>query len=269
MQRDKFETFARVGYAARGIVYLLLGGFALTSAFWGGSAQSSSSGALSDLMAMPFGRIMVGLIAMGLLGYVLWRLAQGLLNADDADHDMKGFAKRGGKLISAGGNTLLMLTAARLAFTGGGGGGSGNGEESASAWLLQQPFGVYLLGIVALGVIAAGIVQMWYGGSGNYRKHLSLPPAHRGWMDKLCRFGLIARGVIFGIIGGFLLYAAFTVSPERAGGTAEALQYVHSLPFGPWLYGTIALGLMAFGAYGVIQAFYRHIDAPTASDVHL
>ncbi|GLQ55897.1 DUF1206 domain-containing protein [Devosia nitrariae] len=266
MQKNKFETFARLGYAARGVVYLLLGGFALASAFWGGGGSEDTSGALSGLLRAPFGRIWLGLVAFGLLGYVLWKLAQGLLNADNVDDDAKGFLNRAGQLVSAGANLFLMLTAARLAWSGGGGGNS-NGEESASAWVLQQPFGPLLLGLVAAGVIAAALVQIWYGGSGRYRDRLHLPAEHRTWMDRACKFGLIARGVVIAIIGGFLGYAAFTVSPEQAGGVAEALAYVRGLPFGPWLYGAIALGLMAFGVYGLIEARYRSIDAPTLADV--
>lgn len=263
---NKFETLARAGYGARGVVYLLLGGLALASAFWGGQQAEGSSDALSSLLGLPFGRALLGLVAVGLFGYVLWKMAQGLLNADDRDDDLKGFATRAGQLISGGTNLFLALSAARLALSLGGESG-GNGEENASAWLLQQPFGPYLLGVVAAGVLVAGGVQVWYGVSHGYRKRLSLPAAHRNWMDPVCAFGLVARGVVFAIVGGFLAYAAFTVSPEQAGGTAEALDYVHALPFGRWLYGVVALGLVAFGAYSIIQGLYRQVDAPDMGDV--
>lgn len=261
MQHNRLETLARAGYAARGVVYLLLGAFALASALWGGNSEDTS-GALSGLLGLPFGRILVGSIALGLLGYVLWKLAQGLLNADDLPDNAKGLLARAGQLVSAGANLFLMLTAAGLALNGGGSGG-GNGEEKASAWLIQQPFGPFLLGLVACGILAAGAVQIWYGASDGYRKRLSLPHAHRAALEKICKFGLIARGAVLLIIGGFLFYAALTVSPEQAAGTAEALNYVHGLPFGRWLYGIIALGLVAFGAYGLIEARYRSIDAPS------
>ena len=263
---NKFETLARAGYMARGVVYLLLGGLALGSAIWGGADAEGSSDALSSLLGLPFGQLLLGLVAIGLAGYVLWKLAQGLLNADDRHEDLAGFGARAGELISAGGNLFLMLSAARLALHMGSG-GDGQGEENASAWLLQQPFGPWLLGLVGAGVIIAGGFQIWYGGSHAYRKRLSLPPAHAGWMDKICVFGIMARGVVFAIVGGFVLYAAFTVSPENAGGTAEALEYVRSLPFGAWLYGIVALGLMAFGVFGVVQGLYRHVDAPDMDDV--
>ena len=84
--RNHFETLARGGYVARGVVYLLLGGLALTSAVYGGGGAEGSSDALSTILGWPFGRILMGLVAIGLAGYVLWRLAQGLLNAVGQDH---------------------------------------------------------------------------------------------------------------------------------------------------------------------------------------
>lgn len=263
---NHFETLARSGYIARGVVYLLLGGLALISAVYGGSDAEGSSDALSTILEWPFGRILMGLVAIGLIGYVLWRLAQGLLNADDVDDDWKGFAGRVGSLISAGANVFLALTAAKMAL-GSGGGGGGNGEERASAWLLQQPFGPYLLGLAALGVIAAGLIQIWKGASKEYQKHVHVPPAHSSWLNFICQFGLMARGALLAIVGGFILFAAFTVSPENAGGISEALDWVHALPFGRWLYGLGALGLVAFGGYSIIQGLYRHVDAPDMGDV--
>lgn len=264
---NHFETLARFGYAARGVVYLLLGGLALTSAVWGGSGADGSSDALSTLLGLPFGRVLLGLVAIGLVGHILWRLAQGLLDADDAGHDAKGFAGRIGSVISAGANVFLALSAAQMAIAGSGSGGGQGGEEGASAWLLQQPFGALLLGLAALGVIAAGLVQVWKGVTRDYRKRLSLPGRQAKILDPVCRFGLSARGVLIAILGGFVLYAAITVSPEQAGGISDALDHVHALPFGPVLYGLAALGLVAFGAYSVVQGLYRRMDAPDLGDV--
>jgi hypothetical protein len=266
MPSNTFETLARAGYMARGVVYLLLGGLALGSAIWGGSDAEGSSDALSSLSGLPFGQLMLAMVALGLFGYVGWKLAQGLLNADGRDEDLKGFAARAGQLVSGGANLFLALSAARLALHMGGAGG-GNGEEEASAWLLQQPFGAFLLGLVGAAIMAVAAAQFWYGASHGYAKRLALPPAQAGWMDKVCVFGLVARGAVFAIVGGFLLYAAFTVSPEQAGGTAEALAYMRGLPLGAWLYGLLALGLVAFGCYSIIQGLYRHVDAPDMGDV--
>ena len=156
---NHFETLARGGYVARGVVYILLGGLAVTSAVYGGSDADGSSDALSSLLGLPFGRVLLGLVAIGLFGHILWRLAQGLLNADDVKDDAAGFIGRVGSLVSAGANVFLALAAAKLALSMGQSGGGG-GEEDASAWLLEQPFGPYLLGLAALCVIAAGLVQV-------------------------------------------------------------------------------------------------------------
>lgn len=262
---NKFESLARAGYVARGVVYLLLGGLAFTSAMWGGSDANGSSDALSSLLQLPFGRVLLGFVAVGLFGHILWRLAQGLLDADDAGTDIAGVVGRLGSLVSAGANLFLALSAASMAL-GSVGGGEG-GEAHASSWLLRQPFGPWLLGIVALGIVAAGLTQVWKGASSDYRKRLDLPSSAKSMLDAMCRFGLVARGVMVMIIGGLVGWAAWTISPNQAGGISDALDSVHSLPFGRWLYGIAALGLVAFGGYSIVQALYRRVTAPTIADV--
>lgn len=253
----KFEALARTGYAARVAVYILLGSLAVTSAFVGGEAKDSSR-ALSSLVQLPFGRILLALIAAGLGGHILWRLAQGFLDADNVGTDAKAVVRRSGSLVSGAANLFLALTAGRIAI-GQSSGAEGGGEEKASAWLLQQPFGGILLGNVAVLVIVAGAVQVSRALTRKYRDRLRLDSSH-AWLDSVCAFGLIARGTLIVIVGGFTGYGAITFSPERAGGMSDALDYVRPLPLGPWLYGLAAIGLIAFGGYSIIQARYRHIN---------
>lgn len=234
---NKFEALARTGYAARGVVYILLGSLALTSAFVGGEATDSST-AMSSLLQLPFGRILLALIAAG--GHILWRLAQGFLDADNVGTDAKAVVRRFGSLVSGAANLFLALTAGRMAI-GQSGGAEGGGEEKASAWLLQQPFGGLLLGIVAALVIVAGAVQISKALTRKYRDRLKFDSSH-GWLDSVCSFGLIARGTLIVIMGGFTGYGAITFSPS---GRAEcpmplttcarcrlALGYTVSLPLG-------------------------------------
>src|SRR5690606_37365671 len=121
--------------------------------------------------------------------------------------------------------------------------------------------GPFLLGIAAVGIMISGVIQILKGASKEYQKRIHIPPQREKWLNLVCQFGLVARGALLAIVGGFVLYAAFTVSPDNAGGISEALDYVHGLPFGRWLYGLAALGLVAFGGYSIVQAFYRHVDA--------
>jgi hypothetical protein len=263
--RKGFELLARFGYAARGAVYVLVAGLALFSSF--GTADTSSSGALSSLLGQPFGQLALGAIAVGLLGHVAWRLAQSLLNADGQDADLMGYGARAGQLLSAVTHGFLAFTAASLALGNGGGGSGGNSEEGLVAAVLQLPFGNILVGIVGLGVIAAGIGQFYYGFSGRFKKRLRLPADREKLLSAVSVYGLAARGVVFAIIGGFVVFAAVTVNPEQAGSLPEALDWVLGLPFGSQLYWLVAVGLLAFAGYCLILALYRHVDAPSASEV--
>lgn len=264
--KNSFEGLARLGYAARGVVYLLLGGLTLTSAILGTGETADSSGALSSLTRLTFGRVIVALIAFGLLGHILWRLAQGFLDADGVGSGIKGMVGRIGSIVSAGANIFLLLTAASMAI-GGQSGGGGEGETEASGWLLSQPFGALLLGGIALAVIGAGIAQCTKGISGSYRRRISFPPSGSHILDPICRFGLVARALLIIIVGCFALYAAWTVSPQQAGGVSDALDYVLGLPFGRIIYAAAALGLTAFGAYSAILGLYRRINAPTKNEL--
>lgn len=262
--RKGFELLARFGYAARGVVYVLVAGLALFSSF--GSEEASSSGALSSLLGQPFGQLALAAIAIGLLGHVSWRLAQSLLNADGQDHDLMGWGARAGQLVSAVTHGFLAFTAASLAL-GSGGGSGGDGEEGLVAAVLQLPFGNIIVGAVGLGLIAVGIGQIFYGFSGRFKKRLRLPAAHERLLSAVSIYGLAARGVIFAIIGGFVGYAALTVDAQQAGSIPEALDWVLGLPLGTHIYWLVALGLLAFAGYCLILARYRHVDAPDARDV--
>lgn len=128
---------ARSGYIARGVVYVLVAGLALFSSFGGGEPNSKS--ALQVVLHQPLGRVWLGLIAVGLLGFIAWRLAQAFANADGHPSTVKGYAIRFGLLISAIVYSSLGIYAASMAFSVGDQQGSG-GKAGLSSWLIAQPF---------------------------------------------------------------------------------------------------------------------------------
>ena len=87
------ERFARVGYAAHGTVYALVGVLALRAAF-GAGKTANQEGALRWVLLAPAGKLLLGVIVLGLLAYALWRLFQGLLDPEHEGTDLKGIAKR-------------------------------------------------------------------------------------------------------------------------------------------------------------------------------
>lgn len=265
--QSPFQWLARSGYAARGIVYILVSGLALYSSVGGGGNPDSKS-ALQAVLEQPLGRIWLGLIAVGLLGFIAWRLTQTLANADGHPGTLKGYGVRFGLLISGVVYSSLALYAASMALGIGGSSGS-NGETELSAWLIEQPFGRYLLAGVGMAVVGAGIAQIIKGIGHGYRKYLTIPSTAGTAIDWICVYGLSARGVVFVITGVFFFYAAFAVDPDQAGGIAEALAWVRRLPFGAILYAVAAVGLLAFGIYGFVEAAYRRIRAaPIAAPGH-
>ncbi|WP_276120171.1 DUF1206 domain-containing protein [Pararhizobium qamdonense] len=258
--QSPFQWLARSGYAARGIVYVLVAGIALFSSF--GSGKPDSKSALHVVLEQPLGRFWLGLIALGLLGFIAWRLAQAFGNADGHPPTAKGYGTRFGLLVSALVYTSLAIYASSVALGIGSKSGSG-GETGLSAWLIEQPFGRYLLAGVGLATIGAGIAQILKGTGRGYTKYLDIPHTAGTAIDWICMYGLAARGIILVITGVFFLYAAFVVDPGQAGGISDALDWVRQLPFGAILYVAVAIGLFAFGLYGFVESAYRRIRPPT------
>lgn len=261
MEANHVKLLARVGYASRGIVYLLVGGLAFLEAIRSGGQTTDPKGALSTLVDEPLGFVMLLAIGLGLLAYAAWRAVQGLLDADHHGTDAKGLAIRGGMCVSAVTHFLLGVYAVTLPFAlGGASSDGGDGSTDAAAWILRQPFGRYLLALVAIAILGAGAAQIYKGAAGRFRKRLAMREDLLDKLSPICGAGLIARGVVFLVIGCFFAYAAWVINPQEAGGTAAALQWLRSQPYGSWLFFAIAVGLVAFGIYGIIQAIWRRID---------
>ena len=214
-------------------------------------------------MEQPLGQVWIWLVVAGLAFFVLWRLAQGILNADGRDDDLSGWGPRIGALASGVAYSGLALYAAQRAMQlASPDGDGGNWIE----WLMSQPFGRYLVGAAGLGAIAIGLIHIHYGATKGYRKNLDArADGHKG-LEAIATYGLIARGVLFAIIGGLLVLAAFRVDPSEEANISDAMIWLRELPFGPYLYGAAALGLVAYGLYGLIQARYRQIDGPTLEE---
>ncbi len=263
-----FELLARAGYAARGMVYVLVGIICLMSGAGVGSGQKSASGALTFLRELPFGQILLAIIALGLFGYALWRLAQSLLNADGRDGSAKDWAVRAGQFVSAITHAGLGIYAAGLAINMASSSSSGgNSSQGAVAKLMQQPFGPWLVGLVGAIVIGVGVAQIYRGVAMKYLKWMDLPDEHENLLRGICTWGLAVRGLLFLIAGGFIVYAAITFDPGKAGSMSDALDWLRRLPFGAALYLGAALGLIAFGLYSIIEGVYRQIDGVQKKDL--
>jgi hypothetical protein len=264
--RGGLELLARLGYAARGAVSLLVGGLAVLAAFGRGGGATGSKGALQELLFQPLGDVLLAAVALGLFGFAVWRALQSLLDADGLGSDPKALVVRAGQAVSAIVHAGLGVFAASVLV----GWGYGGGDEERSArdwtrWLLAQPFGEWLVGAAGLAVIGAGLGMAGKAWIASFMRHLACGPGQARWAVPLGRAGYAARGVVFVLIGAFLVVAAVQSDPSEARGLGGALLALQERPFGRALFGLVALGLAAFGAFGFVEARYRRINAPRGS----
>lgn len=259
VRRHPIETLGRVGYAVKGVVYVLLGALALGAAR-GGGAPEDQTGALQALAATPFGSVLLGIVAVGLLAYALWRLALAGLDPEGRGRDAEGLARRAGDVISAVAHGALAYTAYRILTGAGADGGS---VDERTATLMSQPFGPWLVGAVGLGIIGYGLVELYRASTASFMDELVLDgkaAANRDTVRKVGQAGLAARGVVYGIIGGFLVVAAYQSDPEEARGLDGALRALQEQTFGPVLLALVALGLAGYGVYCVVYARYGRFE---------
>lgn len=255
--RPWIHYIARSGYAARGVVYLLIGGLAVLSALGHGGETGDQKDALQSLLSAPAGAILLAILAIGLLCFASWRFIQAAFDTDKHGSDAKGWIKRGALVVSSITHVALALAAARIAW--GNNDGGGDGTQSWTAWLLSQPFGRWLVGLVGVAIIGAGVAHVVKAVKKSYEKHLDIDPQWRDKLRPVFMAGLIARGIVFGMIGSFFIYAAWTYDASNAGGLQAVFDEVRSHQFGGAMLLALSVGLFAFGIYGLAQARWRRV----------
>lgn len=253
----------RAGYAAKGVVYIVIGALAARTAMGDGGATTDSRGALNVIGSGPFGTAALVLIAIGLFGYMAWRLVAAATDAEGEGDEPTSLAKRVGQAARGIVYGVLGLQALRLLQ------GRGKTESTAaqdwSARLLQLPFGKLLVGAAGLGVIGYAGYQLYRAASEKkVRKHLDLAeagPTQAEWIVRLGQFGIAARAVVFALIGVFLIRAAMQRDSSEAGGIAQSLRALAGASYGKYALGAVAFGLVAYGVYQIATARYRHMRA--------
>lgn len=263
--RGWYAVLARTGLVAKGASYALVGVLAFKLALGDGGSATSRQGALAQLAQDSFGKIVLIALAAGFAAYALWRFIEAYAErADDGAGAAKVWGKRAGYvgrgLIYAGltYSTIRIITGSRA-----------NQSQTAKAHhsaavVLAWPGGTWLVGTAGLVLVGAGLWNLYRGLTRKFEdkwRTSGLSPAVRRWGSRAGLAGHVARFVVFGLIGGFLVKAAVDYNPKDAIGLDGALQKLAHASYGSWLLGITAVGLVAYGIFCFVEAKLRDVSA--------
>jgi hypothetical protein len=254
------EWLARGGFFVKGVLYMVVGALALQVAAKVGGRVTGTSGALTTVLGQPFGRTLLLVAAIGLLGYAAWRVLQGLFDSDGLGHDWQGLAVRATFVVRGVVHAVLGWQAFRL-FRGFSG-SSGTSEREVASEAFQWPLGDWLVVLAGLAFIGFAVQQVYAAITCRFERNLDVEKMRREageWAVGLSRFGVAARAVVFALFGWAIVVAGWSRDPSEVGTTASSFLTLAAQPGGRWLLGVTAAGFVAYGFYEIIHARYLHI----------
>ncbi len=257
------DKVARIGYATRGIIYGLVGYLAIQAIFTGRGQITGRAGVLSTIASKPYGKIILIVIVIGLIGLFLWNMIRAFADPYDKGNDVKGLIARVGYFIS--GVSYLALeypTIQLLANASKNVNGGGQTAQRVASGILSTSWGPWVVGLIGAGIAIAGLVNIYRGWKGNLEERLKgyqMSATERKWTLRMGRIGRAALGVVLAIIGSLAILAATTSNASKIAGIDGALTFLAQQPFGPWLLGIVALGLIAFAIYSFMGALWFRI----------
>lgn len=254
-----FEVLSRGGFVARGLIYGIIGLFALKVAVSDTGKLTDQQGAIKTVGNQPFGEVLLVLLAIGLGGYAVWRLFRAALGhgPEAADNTLERLGGLGSGLVYGG-----LCIASIKVLTGSSASGSSSNPDKATAGVFDWPAGRALVVVGGLVLLGIGAYQLVKGLRQSFLEELKTEQMSVGmqtWITWIGTVGHVARATVFGLAGWFLLKAAYEYDAKEAVGLDGALTKILRADYGPWLLGLVAAGLLAFGAYSLSEARYRRI----------
>jgi hypothetical protein len=248
-------ALARFGLTVRGVIYLIIGWLAVQIALGHHSEEANQRGALAEVARQPFGKALLWILGLGFAAYALRRLSEA---AFGTAADGKQTGPRLKSLVR--GIIYASLAVTTFRFIGGSSGQSQSGQQvSATAKVMKHTGGRWLVGLIGVIVIVVGVAMIIDGIKHKFEKDLRMTELHgttRTVVVRLGMIGTIARGAVFAVAGLLVLEAAIKYEPDKSSGLDGALRTLAHQAYGPWLLGALALGLVAFGVYGLAAARY-------------
>jgi hypothetical protein len=254
-----FEVLSRSGFVARGLIYGIIGILALKLALGHGGKLTNQQGALHTVAHQPFGKALLALVAIGLAGYSLWRLVRAVIGHGPEGSD-SGF-ERLAAAASGFAYGAMCLIAVKI-LLGAGSSGSSTSPKNAASGVFGWPGGTWIVGIVGAVMGGVAVYQVYRGLSQKFlddSKVEEMGATLRKWIGRIGTVGHLARGLVFGLVGVFLIKAAIDYNPRAAVGLDGALAKLVHRSYGGWILGLVAAGLVAFAVYSLSDSRYRRI----------
>ncbi len=256
---DKFVKWtSTIGYLSHGLIYLLMGGFALAAGLVS-TEKKDSAGVLRFIVDQPFGKVLLLALIAGLICYIVWRFSQAILNNEDEDWKMR-------VTYLVIGSTFCGITFLAIKAFFGNAESSDDSAESWSSIILSFPFGPWLLGAVFLVVLAIGVYQAYVGITGSFADDLDLKEfssRSQKWIIWTCSAGYLTRSILILLIATYLFRAVWFLDPDEAKGIGGALDTIHDQIFGRWLIAIVGLGLMAYSVFTYFRSRHGKIGLPS------
>lgn len=258
------EAAARIGYGARGFVYVSIGVLTLLAALDIGGQAVGTNGAVIWLAKQPFGRIWLVLLGTGLWAFVGWRALQAVFDADREGSEPRALLLRAGQAVSglfygvlaSGVFELLDEVGPRLAPE------DITENQRKAEMLLALPFGDALLIGVGLVVTVVGVGNIVKGFSADFGETLACSERLCRRLSLIARAGYVARGVAYLPLAVLVILAGWHARSSEVGSFGSSLNALERQPGGSTLLAATAVGLVAFGVFAFVEARFRKIRAP-------
>lgn len=248
-------AMARFGLAVRGFVYLVIGWIALQIALGHHTQEANQRGALAEVAHQPFGQVLLWVLGLGFAAYALWRLSEAAFGTAVAGR------KIGPRLQSlVRGIIYASFAVTTFSFIAGTSHQTQARQQvTVTAKVMKHSAGRWLVGIVGLIVVVVGLALVVEGLRKKFVKELQLHELRGTTKAVVVRLGMVgttARGIVFAVAGLLVVEAAVRYEPSKSTGLDGALRTLSQQSYGPWLLGALAIGLLAFGVYGLASARY-------------
>ncbi|NBC66874.1 MAG: DUF1206 domain-containing protein [Bacteroidetes bacterium] len=255
------STIARAGYIAKGMVYFMVGLLTFQTTIGMGGETSDATNALQEFIYQPFGTVLLFCIMIGLLAHAVWRILEAVIDPENRGG--------GGQIIFFRGIDFLVgclyISMSYAAWQILQGLGAESGDQSTEVWvgkILVLPYGKWLVMVCAVVIFLGGIYQFYSAWSANFEESFdseNMSSNEKNTLRWLGRIGISAWGVVYCMVAYLFYNASVTFDADKAGGLSDALNTLREQPFGTWMLGITAGGLITYGIYLLVLSYYHKI----------